>query len=323
MRSLVHNNLNRANLNSNKFNYIKNFSLKSFVTKDSLLQNCTINIYNGVELDLEKIMVNNNSRQNFENFPEILEHSLNRWNHNSVSSITVRIPSTLTEYLKIFLEKDFYFHHTRGNALYLCKWTDKKSRDKIPTFAHHHVGIGACILNQNIEFLLIREKFSPSYANANPRKHLWKFVTGLIEEGESVVQATQREVKEEVNMEVDYQGCLTFSESYPNNQQISDICFFNLCTIKNELPSYTNIEIDKEELSEAKFFKIDEVIKLLSEEETTLLTMSTLNKLIPLIDFKKSLPENINHIKSKGIFLSREVDLKNLNLKINYLNVFH
>jgi ADP-ribose pyrophosphatase YjhB (NUDIX family) len=293
------------------------FNQKKFISKDMILKNSNINIYNGVEFELEKVILNPLEKQT--DFKDILDFTLNEWDKISVRSITVKIPSNLTDYIKYFIQKEFYFHHTNEKDIYLCKWLDKSTNDMIPKFAHHHTGIGACIINQNLDFLLIKEKYRPTYTSKSHKKLLWKFVTGLIEEGESLVNATYREVKEEVSLEVDYHGCIIFSESYPNSHKISDICFFNLCTLK----SLCEPKINLNELSEARFFSIKEVEKLLSQNETTILTKKTMNKLIPMIDFKISLEENIRKIKSKGLFLNTEVDLKDLNYKINYLNVFH
>jgi ADP-ribose pyrophosphatase YjhB (NUDIX family) len=290
---------------------------KKFISSDVILKNSNINIYNGVEFELEKIIPLINSNET--NFNDILNYTMKEWNNISVRSITVKIPSNLTDYIKYFIDLDFYFHHTMDKDIFLCKWLDKSTNDMIPKFAHHHTGIGACIINQNLDFLLIKEKYRPNYTSKNHKKLLWKFVTGLIEDGESLVTATKREVKEEVNLEVDYHGCIIFSESYPNSHNLSDICFFNLCTLKN----LCEPKIDLNELSEANFFNIQEVEKLLSQNETTILTKQTLNKLIPMMDFKQSLEKNVEIIKSKGLFFHTQIDLKDLNYKINYLNVFH
>jgi ADP-ribose pyrophosphatase YjhB (NUDIX family) len=292
------------------------------LTKENIIEKSKINMYRGIELDLEQVIKKEDKSENIKDFEIIMQNSLTDWEKDNIRSITVRIPSYLSNYITFFMDRGFYFHHTNSNNLFLCKWLDKLTHNKIPRFAHHHVGVAACILNKNMELLLIKEKFGPSYTNQPVRNRFWKFVTGLIEEGESVVEACHREVKEEVSMEVDYHGCVIISESYPNYQKISDICFFNLCSVKGET-DYENIKIDEDELSQAKFFKIEEVEKLMEDNQTTVLTVKTLKKLIPILNFKKSLEENLIDIKEKGLFTRTELDLSAKNFSTKYLNVYH
>jgi len=304
-----------------------------------IIKNSKLNQYRGIEFDLEQIISDDEKSIYLESFPKILDHSLQTWDKDSIRSITVRIPSFLSHYISFFMDRGFYFHHTNQNNLYLCKWLDTNSQDKIPRFAHHHVGVAACIMNKNLEILLIKEKFGPSYANIQTKQRLWKFVTGLIEEGESVVEACLREVKEEVSLDVDYHGCLVISESYPNSHKISDICFFNLCSVKQnknlinsvdsvdsvdstESVDLKNIKYDPEELSEAKFFTIEEIQKLINKNETTLLTNTTMTKLVPLIDFKKTLEENLKCIQERGVISKKEIDVSKRNFTSKYLNVY-
>jgi ADP-ribose pyrophosphatase YjhB (NUDIX family) len=312
-------------LNLNFLFKIKKHNFSHISKNQIIIEKSKLNQYRGIEFDLEQIISHDEKSNYLESFNKILDHSLETWDKEHIRSITVRIPSYLSHYISFFMDRDFYFHHTNENNLYLCKWLDKHSQDKIPRFAHHHVGVAACIMNKNLEILLIKEKFGPSYANQQTKKRLWKFVTGLIEEGESLVEACHREVKEEVYMDVNYHGCLVISESYPNYQKISDICFFNLCSVKEgrDLVDFKNVKYDPEELSEAKFFKIEEIQKLIEQNETTLLTISTMNKLIPMIDYKKSLEENLKIIEERGVIRKNEIDVSKRNFTSKYLNVYH
>lgn len=288
--------------------------------KDLLINNSKTNIYGGIELNLDEILKGKNDVI-FNNFENILNNSLNYWENNKNSSVTIKISGQLSNYIEYFIKKGFYFHHSTATTLYMCKWLDNTKNNKIPKFAHHHVGIGACIINKNLEFLLIKEKYRSSYNVKATNKKSWKFVTGLIEEGESIVEATKREILEEVSFSnVDYHGLILFSEAYPNNQNISDVCFFSLCTVNSN--SYEIIKIDEDELSEAKFFSLQEIKVLIENNETTVLTANTLNKIITLFNNELTFEENILNLK-KGLLTRESVDLKKNNILTNYLNVFH
>jgi ADP-ribose pyrophosphatase YjhB (NUDIX family) len=297
----------------------------SNLTNDQMIKlisdNSKVNVYNGVETHLEQIITRSNNNYNLTEYIQNFELIFKNWEEQKIRSITIKIPNYLSNFISFFTSHGFYFHHTTQNDLYMCKWLDKTVKDKIPRYAHHHIGIGACILNKNLEFLLIKEKFIPAYIKN--RGKVWKFVTGLIEEGESIEEAVNREVKEEVNLNIIVHGYLMMSESYPNHQLISDICFFNLCTLVDD-NLIKNIQIDKDELSEAKFFNINEVDELLKTEQTSLLTLHTFNKLKPLLNFNKTLDENLRHLKNPlttKLFKSNKIE--NANLKFSYLNIYN
>jgi 8-oxo-dGTP pyrophosphatase MutT (NUDIX family) len=303
--------------------YVKKYFSHYKLNKNLLIKNSTLNKYGGVEIDLELIIpkaVLNNISIEFEN---IIDHSITEWTNNTVRSIYIKLPSYLSNYIQFFLNKGFEFHHTKDNNLFIYKWIGS-GLNKIPKYCHHHIGIGACILNKNMEFLLIQEKYSHGMTVSNKSNistPLWKFVTGLIEEGESIIQATHREVQEEVNLPIDYHGCINFSEGFPNIQSSGDICFFNLCSVNVDLDRSFKIDYQKEELDSAKFFTIDEVRGLIVNDEVTVATKYTLHKLIPMLDFKRKLDENVKELKGSGkIFTDKK---ENSVKKYEFYNFYH
>jgi ADP-ribose pyrophosphatase YjhB (NUDIX family) len=282
---------------------------KFFTASNKIIQNTKINIYNGATFDISKVLEEDSNQSSFS---DVLDNTLSKWSKDNIRSITVKIEDKYSEYIPLFIKRGFYFHHCKENYLVLCKWIDAKTNNKIPNYAHHAVGIGACIINSNMEFLLIRETFSP-YQKIAP----WKFVTGLIDNGENIIDATLREANEEVGIDINYHGCLLVSERYPNNLGISDICFFNLCTVMNNKP----LSLDQQEVKEARYFTLEEVQKLLDDNETTELTKHTINKVMPYITKGISLDVLLNKVN-----LLKASSLKNENIKLyasNYINFYH
>jgi ADP-ribose pyrophosphatase YjhB (NUDIX family) len=304
-------------------NYLKKFTHNKFTKisfcnkiNETLLKKIkditTINTYNGAILDLSHLYPNDISIINqSEDLNNYIDAILDNWEKNKVRSVTVTIPDYLSTTISIFLKRGFYYHHCKKNNLVLCKWIESTSPNKLPNAGHHQVGIGACILTKNLEFLLVKEKFSP-YSTKAP----WKFVTGLIEEGESIHDATLRETKEEVNLDVKYLGTILVSESL-NNINKSDICFFSLCYLDN----IEGLRLDPAEIAESKLFSIRELRELVRNQETTILTRHTLEKILDKIEL-------IGECDDKRIIeecnLLRLYNEKGINKKhFQYLNVFH
>jgi ADP-ribose pyrophosphatase YjhB (NUDIX family) len=274
--------------------------------KDKLIQN----VYKGIELDLGRVYEDN--REDTKDLEDNIASILSELEIDGIRSVTVTVPDYLSHNISIFTKRGFYYHHCSKSSLILCKWLDKSTPNKLPHYAQHLVGVGACIITKDLEFLLIKEKYSP-YSQRAP----WKFVTGLVESGESIHDATLREVKEEVNLDVKYIGTICVSELFPNMQKVSDICFFNLCYLED--PS--TIKLDDVEVAEYKFYKKDELLRVIQSREATLMTMNTLNKILPKLNELKEYDERRIVEKLGLLRIKNETEF---NKKyFNYMNIFH
>ncbi|XP_019241784.1 PREDICTED: nudix hydrolase 2-like isoform X2 [Nicotiana attenuata] len=95
----------------------------------------------------------------------------------------------------------------------------------IPANATHRVGIGAFVLNERNEVLVVQEK--------NGRFHgtgMWKFPTGVLDEGEDICDAAVREVKEETGVNAKLVEILAFRQSHKSFFDKSDLMF--VCMLK-------------------------------------------------------------------------------------------
>jgi 8-oxo-dGTP pyrophosphatase MutT (NUDIX family) len=278
------------NKNMEHYNYNPIYNDRFIKLKNVLINNSKINIYRGAEVNLDDILTDNKEEilQHFEN---LLKHSLQEWDKKGIRSIRVNVPIKHSEFIKLFVDQGFYFHHTHLNSLQLCKWTDKTIENKIPVFAHHNIGVAAVIMNKNLEFLLVQEKYS------RDNKRLWKFVTGLTELGENIEQGCLREAKEEVGLDIDFRGCLVISEIFPNQHKVSDLCFFNLCTLKDE---ERKIEIDNHELFDARYFDLETIKDMMEKNEVTKFTIFVFRKLFSLLDNNISKEENYKKLLEKN-----------------------
>jgi ADP-ribose pyrophosphatase YjhB (NUDIX family) len=71
--------------------------------------------------------------------------------------------------------------------------------------AHPLVGVGALIHDRERRVLLIKRKFEPN-------KGRWSLPGGLLETGETLLEAGRREVREEVGVEMEVEGLFQVSE---------------------------------------------------------------------------------------------------------------
>jgi ADP-ribose pyrophosphatase YjhB (NUDIX family) len=278
---------------------------KEFSLLKIFLNNTFTNKYNGAELDLKNILIDEvYKRSDNENYFNTIAKEINKIFTEIIpkSSITIKIPKNIIYLTEYFLKENFYMHHCTENEIILCKWIKEKIEDKIPKYPHTIIGIGSVILTKNNKFLLIKE--NRSYLN----KIKWKFVTGLNNKRECIYDTVKRETKEETNLNINIHGVIGFAEIFPSIYDANEMCFFQFCTIdKNEDDIKKELILDKDELDQAEFFEIEEVQKLREEHNVTIFTEKILSKILHEINKEKTLEENLNNLIQKNLILQRSL----------------
>nr|VZI16582.1 unnamed protein product [Spirometra erinaceieuropaei] len=100
----------------------------------------------------------------------------------------------------------FQLHHARQQSLSLYRWLGP-GEDRIPAFATHQVAITAVISRTHDGHVLLVQETNPRLAG------LWKFPSGRAEFGESIVDATLREVYEETGLKPTFRALMGVRES--------------------------------------------------------------------------------------------------------------
>ncbi len=108
-----------------------------------------------------------------------------------MSGIWLKVPVTKAHLIAEALQQGFDCHHAEKEYIMLTRWLPT-TENKLPPNASHQVGVGAFVLNERREVLVVQEKSGPLKG-----KGVWKLPTGLVMQGEDITAAAAREVLEE------------------------------------------------------------------------------------------------------------------------------
>ena len=78
------------------------------------------------------------------------------------------------------------YHHTDGDLLTMTKWLSEETKNSLPPFCTHYVGVGGIVLDTDAkEVLLVQEKTGHWTKN-------WKIPGGHVNQGETLKDAMVR-----------------------------------------------------------------------------------------------------------------------------------
>lgn len=102
------------------------------------------------------------------------------------------------------IELGFTYHHATADYLMLVQWLPD-SPSRLPMYGGSYLGVGGFVLNENNEVLCIVEKY-----NKNKDVKIWKIPGGLIDPGEDIPTAAEREVFEETGIKAKFESLMCF-----------------------------------------------------------------------------------------------------------------
>ncbi|KAK9854812.1 hypothetical protein WJX84_004110 [Apatococcus fuscideae] len=143
-----------------------------------------------------------------EEFSERLDHSLELWANNSKRGIWLRVPHTQAQLIHPAMQRGFGFHHAEPEYLMLTRWLPG-SPSTLPANASHQVGIGAFVLNEAKEVLVVQEKSGGLRGTG-----IWKMPTGVVNQGENVTRGSEREVLEETGLRAKFESILAVRQAH-------------------------------------------------------------------------------------------------------------
>jgi len=180
-----------------------------------------------------------------EQFTKDLKDSLDIWKEEKRRGIWLKIRIENSAFIPIAVEHGFVFHHAQKDYVTLTKWLPE-SRNTLPGFANHYIGVGGLVLNSKGEVLVVKEKNGPI-------RGFWKIPGGMVDPGEDLVEAVKREVLEETGIKSEVVSMLCFRHAKDMNFGMSDIYFvFRLNALTEE------IKMQEEEIAACKWMPAEE-----------------------------------------------------------------
>jgi 8-oxo-dGTP pyrophosphatase MutT (NUDIX family) len=200
-------------------------------------------IHGGIVVDVKKHM---NSSQ----FSSLLKSSMSQWKQQGKRGVWIKLPSEESNLVNAAVEEGFKYHHAEPDYLMLTYWIPE-TVNTLPANASNRVAICAFVMNDKREVLVVQEN-----AGKFKGSGVWKFPTGVVEEGEDICVAAVREVKEETGIESEFVEVLAFRQSHRAFFRKSDLLFF--CMLR---PKSFDIQKQESEIAAAQWMPIDEYEK--------------------------------------------------------------
>ncbi|KAF7840513.1 nudix hydrolase 2-like [Senna tora] len=180
-------------------------------------------------------------------FVSILRASISHWKKLGKKGIWIKLPIHLVNLVEALVKEGFWYHHAEPKYLMLVYWIPE-SANTIPANATHRVGIGAFVMNAKREVLVVQEK-SGFFRGTG----VWKFPTGVVDQGEDICAAAVREVKEETGVDSEFVEILAFRQSHMSFFEKSDLFF--LCMLR---PLSFDIQMQELEIEAAQWMPFED-----------------------------------------------------------------
>uniref|UniRef100_A0A2P2LKT8 Uncharacterized protein MANES_13G061400 n=4 Tax=Rhizophora mucronata TaxID=61149 RepID=A0A2P2LKT8_RHIMU len=182
-------------------------------------------------------------------FIPLLRASMSKWRQQGKKGIWIKLPIELANLVEPAVREGFRYHHAEPDYLMLVRWLPN-SPDTLPIYASHRVGIGALVTNDRGEVLVVKEN-SGGFKGTG----VWKLPTGVINEGEDILTAAIRELKEETGIEAEFVEILAFRQSHRSFFQKSDLFF--VCKLQ---PLSFDIKKQDSEIEAAQWMPIGDYV---------------------------------------------------------------
>ncbi|KAK1568376.1 hypothetical protein Q3G72_023766 [Acer saccharum] len=182
-------------------------------------------------------------------FASMLGSSLLYWIQQKKRGVWIKLPIEFSNLVEPTVKEGFWYHHAESDYLMLVKWIPETS-DTLPANASHRVGIGAFVMNDKGEVLVVQER-TGIFKGTN----VWKLPTGTVEEGEDICVAAIREVKEETGVDTEFVEVLAFRQSHQSFFRKSDLFF--VCMLR---PHSFEIQKQDSEIEAAQWMRAEDYV---------------------------------------------------------------
>ncbi|KAH6803127.1 nudix hydrolase-like protein 8 [Perilla frutescens var. frutescens] len=182
-------------------------------------------------------------------FASQLRASLAYWRSKGKKGIWLKLFEEQADLVPIAIQEGFEYHHAEGGYVMLTHWIPSEPC-LLPCGPSHQIGIAAFVINHHNQVLAVKEKCSCSCSG------VWKLPTGFIDKSEELFSGAVREVKEETGIDTEFLELVAFRHVHRVAFDKSDLLF--VCMLN---PLSLEIQIDENEIQEAKWISVDEVLR--------------------------------------------------------------
>ncbi|BFG27285.1 nudix hydrolase 2 isoform X2 [Prunus yedoensis var. nudiflora] len=180
-------------------------------------------------------------------FLSLITSSIAHWKLQGKKGVWIKLPVDRVNLVEAAVKEGFWYHHAEPDYLMLVYWIPQTPHT-LPANATHRVGIGAFVINPNREVLVVQEKSGLLRGTG-----VWKFPTGVVDEGEDICAAAVREVKEETGIDSEFVEILAFRQSHKSFFEKSDLFF--VCMMQ---PLSFDIQKQDQEIEAAQWMAFEE-----------------------------------------------------------------
>ncbi|KAB2606137.1 nudix hydrolase 10-like [Pyrus ussuriensis x Pyrus communis] len=180
-------------------------------------------------------------------FLTLLRASISQWREEGKKGVWIKLPIELVNLVETAVKEGFRYHHAEPHYLMLVYWIPEIN-NTLPANASHRVGIGAIVLNDKKEMLVVQEKSGRFQGTG-----VWKIPTGVVDEGEDIFAAAVREVKEETGIDAEFLEILAFRQAHKAFFEKSDLFF--VCILR---PLSFDIQKQELEIEAAKWIPLED-----------------------------------------------------------------
>lgn len=246
-------------------------------------------------------------------FVASLRASLDSWKSQHKKGIWLKLPIQNSNLVNAAVKEGFEYHHAEREYLMLTYWIPEIPTT-IPANASHRIGVGAFVINDKRQVLVVQERTGPTQGSG-----IWKVPTGVVNQAEDIIDAVEREVKEETGVDAEFSEVLGFRQSHDALFGKSDI--FVLCMLQ---PKSLQIVPQESEIESAKWMPLEEF-----RHQSINTTSTMLSKMVEVAtasieeQYKGFSPEKLSFgIRGKGsYFFYNKEDIKEYNRQTRHSSV--
>ena len=152
-------------------------------------------------------------------FRSQLAYSMDEWIAEGYKVAWLEVPLDKSALVPVAVEAGFSYHHADESYLMMTNQLEQDSY--IPPYATHYIGVGAVVVSENRELLVVSER----YKFRGTRGPGYKLPGGALMPGEHLAEGIVREVLEETGIQSKFEALACFRHWHGYRYGKSDIYF--------------------------------------------------------------------------------------------------